>query len=200
MGGSMRRIKVFDRVSADGYFADAKGGLDWVVPDPEVDSDASSNLGDNDAMLFGRKTYEMFESFWPKALEDDSLLPHGGGTEQSDAVRAMAQWINDSEKVVFSSTRTSVTWNRSRLEPTFRPRDVEAMKRSPGGGILVFGSSSIVSELVRHDLVDDLTLVVCPVLLGSGRPLVTDAAVQRKLTLVDSKAYPSGNLMLQYTF
>ena len=78
----MRRIKVFDRVSADGYFADANGGLDWVVPDDAIDAEAGSSLGDNDAMLFGRKTYEMFESFWPKALEDESLLPHGGGDEQ----------------------------------------------------------------------------------------------------------------------
>ena len=195
----MRRIKVFDRVSADGYFADVNGSLDWVVPDPDVDAEAGSNLGDNDAMLFGRKTYEMFESFWPKALEDESLLPHGGGDEQPSALRAMAQWINHSEKVVFSSSLKEVTWNRSRLEPKFRARDVEAMKRAPGGGILVFGSGSIVSELVRHDLVDDLQLVVCPVLLGSGRKLVTHVDVQRSLKLVDSKAYPSGNIVLTYT-
>jgi dihydrofolate reductase len=194
----VRRIKVFDRVSADGYFADAKGGLDWVVPDDEVDADAGSSLGDHDAMLFGRKTYEMFEAFWPKAVENPKLLPHGGGKEQSSAVRAMAEWINDSEKVVFSKTLKHVTWKNTRLEPTFRARDVRAMKQAPGGGILVFGSGSIVSELVRHDLVDEIHLIVCPVVLGGGRSFLTEAS-KHQLALVEAKPFSSGNVVLRYT-
>jgi dihydrofolate reductase len=62
----MRRIVMFNRVAANGSFAARDGGMDGVVPEPELDRAAADNLGEADAILFGRRTYEMFESFWPQ--------------------------------------------------------------------------------------------------------------------------------------
>jgi dihydrofolate reductase len=67
---AVRRIIMFNRLSADGYFAGPDGNLDWVVQDDEVDKAGAANIPDTDTMLFGRKTYQMFESFWPNALKD----------------------------------------------------------------------------------------------------------------------------------
>lgn len=195
----MRRIVAFNRVSADGYFAAADGGLGWVVPEPELDRSAADNLGGADTILFGRRTYEMFESFWPHAVGDSDTArdPHAPG-RVSPEMRALGIWINEATKIVFSRTRQDVTWRNSRLRPEFDPREIEALKGEPGKDIMIFGSGSIVSLLTRHGLIDEYRFVVGPVLLGSGRPLVGGVPESLRLDLLEAKAYPSGNVVLRY--
>jgi hypothetical protein len=74
----LRRIIAFNHVSADGYFATDDGKLDWVVPDEELTQSNLRNMGEADTILFGRRTYEMFESFWPNAIKD----PQGAEDEK----------------------------------------------------------------------------------------------------------------------
>jgi dihydrofolate reductase len=190
----MRRIVAFDRVSADGYFSSAGGGLEWVVPEPELDRAAADNLGSADTILFGRRTYEMFESFWPHAADEN---PHAPG-QHAPEMRAMATWINAADKVVFSRTRTEVSWRNSRLLPEFDPREIEAMKNGPGKDIMIFGSGSIVSRLTEHGLIDEYSFVVAPTLVGTGRPLVSGVPRALRLDLLEARAYPSGNVVLRY--
>jgi dihydrofolate reductase len=195
----MRRIVVFDRVSADGYFAGPDGNLNWVVPEEQLDSAAEESLPDADTMLFGRRTYEQFEGFWPHVLDDSSSAPdpHSGG-RRSPAIRAMAIWINEATKVVFSRTRKNVTWRNSRLLHELDPREIEAMKRQPGKDIMVFGSGTIVSQLTQHGLIDEYEFVVSPTLLGSGRPLLSGVSKSSRLDLLEAKEYQSGNVKLRY--
>jgi dihydrofolate reductase len=196
----MRRIVMFNRVSADGYFAAADGNLDWVVQDGEVDREAASSIPGFDAMLFGRVTYGMFESFWPHALEDANTAPnpHRPG-HPSKELRAMAVWINDAQKIVFSKSKKKVSWKNSRLLPAIDGDEIRALKEGPGKDILIFGSASVVSELTRLGLIDEYQFVVSPLLLGSGRSLVRDVAKGAKLQLLDAKAFPSGNVKLRYS-
>ena len=195
----MRQIVVFDRVSADGYFSASDGNLNWAVPEPELDKGAASSLDGAGTMLFGRRTYDMFESFWPKALGDGPTAPdpHADGRRNTE-MHAMAVWINESEKIVFSRTRQSVTWKNSRLIKEFDPREVTALKEQPGRNIMVFGSGSIASLLTEHDLVDEYQLIVNPVLLGGGQSLLRGVSATRKLELLESTTYPSGNVKLRY--
>jgi dihydrofolate reductase len=189
----MRKIIAFNRVSADGYFASADGGLGWVVPEEELDRSAADNLGGSGTILFGRRTYDMFESFWPNALDEN---PHAPG--RSPAMRAMAQWINDAEKIVFSRTRGEVTWRNSRLVPEFDPAEVEALKSGPGTQIMIFGSGSIVSQLTAHGLVDEYHFIVGPVMLGTGRSLIHDVPRTLRLELLEATPFPAGNVRLRY--
>ena len=194
----MRRIVVFNRVTADGYFAGIDGNLDWVVPDAELDKAAGAGTAGFDTMLFGRRTYEMFEGFWPHAVGDSTALdPHGDG-RRSEAMHAMGVWINEATKIVFSRTRKEVKWSNSRLIPKFDPGDIEAMKSGPGNDMIVFGSGSIVSKLTEHDLVDEYQFVVGPLLLGSGRPMISGVSKISSLKLVETKTFASGNVMLRY--
>ena len=190
----MRRIVAFDRVSAEGYFAADDGGLGWVVPEEELDRGAAENLGGADTILFGRRTYDMFASFWPHAVDED---PHAPG-RHSPEIQAMAEWINEATKLVFSRSRREVTWRNSRLLGELDPRAVEALKRERGKDIMIFGSGSIVSQLTEHGLIDEYQLIVGPVLLGSGRPLVSGVPSTTPLKLLEAKAYPSGNVKLRY--
>jgi dihydrofolate reductase len=196
----MRRIVTFNRVSADGYFASPDGGLGWVVPEPELDRGAADNLGGAGTILFGRRTYDMFESFWPHVARnaDTAPDPHAPG-RQSPEMLAMARWIDEAEKLVVSRTRREVTWRNSRLLHELDPAEIRALKEQPGKDIMVFGSGSVVSQLTEHGLVDEYRFVVGPVLLGSGRPLVGGVPASTRMKLTECKEYPSGNVLLTYT-
>ena len=196
----MRRIIVFDRVSANGYFTAPDGNLNWVVPEDEIDKEATSNMSGQGTLMFGRRTYEMFASFWPHQLEDSAGAedPHRPGRRPPE-MKAMAKYINDAVKIVFSRTLKDVHWKNSRIIDKFDQRAVEAIKNEPGKDIMVFGSGSIVSLLAQHDLIDEFQFVVGPVLLGDGRALISNVSKTVPLKLAEAKPYKSGNVMLRYT-
>ena len=185
--------------SADGNFAGSDGNLNWVVPEPELDKAAAEGLSGADTILFGRRTYELFEAFWPQAVDDSPTAPdpHSAG-RRSPEIRAMAVWINEATKLVFSRTRKDVTWRNSRLLHEFDPHEIEAMKRQPGKNMMIFGSGSIVSQLTQHGLIDEYHFVVSPILLGSGRPLLSGVSKSSRLDLLEAKKHQSGNVTLRY--
>ena len=196
---STRKIVVFDRFSADGYFSAADGALDWAVPDADLDRGAAGKLGDSDTMLFGRRTYDMFESFWPHVLKDPATAPdpHNPGRHTPE-MRSLAEWINAAKKIVFSTTRGEVSWTNSELRRDIVPREIEALKAQPRKTIMLFGSGSVVSRLSELGLIDEYQLVVCPVLLGGGRSLVSGMAGRVSLELLEARPFPSGNVMLRF--
>ncbi|PYK50188.1 MAG: hypothetical protein DME20_04885 [Verrucomicrobia bacterium] len=101
-------------------------------------------------------------------------------------------------KLVFSRSLKDVTWQNSRILHEFEPREIETMKRQPGKNMIVFGSGSIVTQLTQHGLIDEYQFVLCPILLGSGRPLLGDVSKNLRLELVEAKQYQSGDVMLRY--
>ena len=197
----MRKIVVFDRVTADGYFSGPEGNLDWVVPDAEIDKlGGEAAPGGGNMLLFGRRTYQMFESFWPHVLKDspEAPDPHIPG-RQSAAMKNMAVWIHEATKIVFSNTLADVTWHNSRLLRDIEPADIDALKKTPGGDdIMIFGSGQVVSKLAALGLIDEYQLIVGPLLLGAGKPLVSGLTTRVPLNLLDVKRYDSGNVMLRY--
>jgi dihydrofolate reductase len=190
----MPKIVMFNRVSADGYFADERGGLDWTVPDDQLDQEAASGMPQTGAMLFGRKTYDIFESFWPHAADED---PHAPGRRNA-AIKKMAEWINAAPKIVFSKSKQQVTWNNSRLLHTFDPEEVRKLKADSAKDMMIFGSGSIVSLLSQHHLIDEYRFVVGPQLLGKGRQMLRDMPESLRLDLREVKQYHSGNVLLCY--
>jgi len=196
----MRKLVVFDRVTADGYFSGPEGRLDWVVPDAEIDKLGGDAVpGSGNMMLFGRRTYQMFESFWPKALEDPAGAsdPHNPGY-RSPEMQTIARSINEATKIVFSRTLKAVTWKNSQLRPAFDSREIAALKEQQGKEIMLFGSGEVASQLASHGLIDEYQFMVNPVVLGHGRNLFTAMNARVKLKLVETKAFPSGNVRLRY--
>jgi dihydrofolate reductase len=195
----MRRIIAFDRVSADGYFAVPNGDLSWAVPEPTFEQGVAAGMSGPGTMLFGRRTYEAFESFWPNVKDEGTTAPdpHAPG-RHAPALLAMARWINEGTKVVFSRTRADVTWNNSRLHREIDADEIRAMKDAPGGDMMIFGSGTVVSRLAELGLVDEFHLMATPVLLGGGRPLVSGLPARIPLTLLEATPYPQGNVMLRY--
>ena len=190
----MGRIHMFNRVSADGYFGAPDGNIEWPVQDPELDKYATSGMDDTGAMMFGRKTYDGFKSFWPRAVDES---PHGP-PRRSPELAAMAAWINKMPKYVFSRTLTDASWTGTKILGEFDPKVVEDLKRSVDKTIMIFGSGSIVSLLTEHGLIDEYTYVVSPLLLGSGMLPVRGVTKHVKLKLVECKEFATGNVMLRY--
>ena len=196
-----RRIVMFNWVTADGYFAGTDGNLDWVVPDQEQTKAAAAEITNFDTVLFGRRTYEVFEAFWRQTVVDASGTvpdPHHPG-RRSPEHGAIAMALNRMAKIVFSRSMKDASWENSRLLRELDPRGIAAMKAQPGKDLIIFGSGSIVSQLTEHGLIDEYQFAVCPVLLGSGQPLLRDLSKRLRLNLLEAKPLPSGDVILRYT-
>ena len=185
----MRKIVVLNRVSIDGFFAGPNGEIDWFIRDPAVDQ-AVHGGGQSDALLMGRLTYQMFESYWPHVAKDPNA-PEGA--------RVMANELNQMTKVVFSRTLKEVTWENSRLVKGDIAKEVRALKQGDGSGILIFGSGMIIQQLANAGLIDEYLLIVTPVVLGAGKPMFKDVR-KNDLKLVASQSFDSGNVLLHYKF
>ncbi|HEY7185365.1 MAG TPA: dihydrofolate reductase family protein [Vicinamibacterales bacterium] len=196
----MRRIVVFDWLTADGHFAAANGSLDWVVPDPEQVHAAVDEIPRFDTLLFGRKTFELFQGFWRGAVDEARTAPDphrpGHRTREHGAIGI---WLNEAIKIVFSKTLKDVTWKNARVLHHLDAREIERLKRQNGKDMMVFGSASIVSQLARHNLIDEYHLVVCPVLIGGGRPLLDGLSRHLTLNLLEARTYGSGDVVLRYS-
>ncbi|GEK81572.1 dihydrofolate reductase family protein [Agrococcus baldri] len=183
-------ITVEQIVSADGYAAEPDGGMRFVdatTPADELtDEDQLTMLASIDAILLGRRTYEMFAGYWPTA---------------DPAVERVAPIINRLPKLVVSSTLERAPWGKGEIEIVRpEPSAADAVRALEGrfGSIIVWGSLSLADALLEAGLVAHLRLRTCPVLIGDGRRFAPDALGQRLLRLESSTPLPSGHLVTQY--
>jgi dihydrofolate reductase len=184
----MRKITMFNMMSLDGYFADARGSIDWHVTDDEFNRMAVENIQRYDTILFGRVTYQLFENFWPRAAENPK-------TSKEDV--AIARKINDMHKIVFSKTLHELGWENAKVLADITPEAVLELKNQPGKDIVIYGSGSVVRQLAGLGLIDEYHVMINPVLLGAGKQLFAGVP-QQKLTLIDRTLFESGNLLLIY--
>ena len=184
-----RRVIVSEMLSLDGFFAGPNGEIDWHTVDEEFNQYAIDLLNTVDTILFGRKTYQLFESYWPAAATNPS-------TSKSDL--EIARDINNMTKIVFSRTLDRVEWKNARLLKEIIPEVVDEMKQQPGKDIVIYGSGSIVSLLMNLGLIDEYRIIVNPVILGNGKPLFKGLRDRLNLKLLRTKTFSSGNVLLCY--
>ena len=187
----LRNIIVSMRVTLDGFIAGPQGEMDWMEAflDEDLATYESELQQTVDTALFGRVTYQDFESYWPKVALDPAS--RRGLVEYADHLNAM-------RKIVFSKTLARVEWNHSTLVQEVVPEAIMHLKQEPGRDIVIHGSATIVQTLTNLGLIDRYQLLVFPVILGSGKPLFQDLMHQVKLSLVSTKTHPSGVVVLSY--
>lgn len=182
----MRKIHVFNNLSLDGYFADASGAMDWAhKQDEEWNAFSGENAGGEGELLFGRVTYEMMASFWPTP-QAAQMMPE------------VAAGMNAMRKYVFSRTLASADWQNTTLLSGDLADQARILKSQPGPGLVILGSGSIVSQLTEAGLIDSYQLVICPIVLGSGRTLFETVRANVQLRLVNSRTFQNGNVVLSY--
>jgi dihydrofolate reductase len=187
----MRKIIVSERVTLDGFITKLHGEMDWME---EFFDEALANYESElqksvDTTLFGRETYQGFESYWPKVALDPAS-PKG--------MVEYAQQLNAMRKIVFSKTLSHAEWNNSVIVREIVPEEIAKMKQEPGRDMVIYGSASIVQKLSNLDLIDRYQLLVFPIVLGGGKPLFHGISHKVKLSLVNARKYPSGVVELIY--
>jgi dihydrofolate reductase len=186
----VRKVVVSEFVSLDGVMEDPGGAEEfehggWTFEfdrGPEGDKFKLDEVLEGDALLLGRVTYQGFAAAWPTITDEVGF----------------ADKMNSMPKFVVSTTLEEADWNNSTLIKGNVAEEVSKLKQQPGGDILVAGSAQLVQTLMQHDLVDELRLMVFPLVLGSGKRLFEDGSDRTDLRLVDSKALDSGILILTY--
>jgi dihydrofolate reductase len=185
----MRKIRIFEHISLDGVIAPgpdfqsdyAKGG--WSAPyrTPGGAEALAERQGKGYDLLLGRRTYDDWASFWPKVTSGP-----------------FAQGINGATKYVATHRPESLGWGPvEHLGPDII-EGVRRLKSKDGSDLIIWGSSTITAPLLEQGLVDEVVLLVYPVLLGRGKRCFSDRADPRELALVSTKASPSGVLINTY--
>jgi class 3 adenylate cyclase/dihydrofolate reductase len=171
-------------VEAPGFDEHRDGRNAWAlhVQNEEDGQYNKAQVASADALLLGRKTWQIWAAFWPTATGDDWLRER----------------INNMPKYVVSRTLSRADWNNSTIISGDVAAEVAKLKAQPGGELVVYGSPELVDELLKHDLVDEYRLLVYPVILGSGKHLFRDRIDVHHLRLVDSRTFTSGVVLLTY--
>ena len=189
----MRKLVVTTFLTLDGVMQapggpeeDDDGGFKhggWSVNywDDEMGEVMDGIMGKPFDLLLGRKTYEIFASFWPEAPEEAGGKP-----------------LNDATKYVASKTLSTVEWQNSVLLEGEAADAIGALKEGDGPEIQVHGSGNLIQTLLRHSLVDEIHLHTFPVVVGNGKRLFADGAVPAGLKLVDTTVTPAGVVSATY--
>jgi dihydrofolate reductase len=175
----MRSINAWLFMTLDGV---VEAPENWVMPDDEMFAAITAGYADADALLLGRRTYEIFAASWPER-----------GNEVDNA-----EWMNTTRKYVASTTLTSPQWQNSRVIEGDVAESVAELRTQPGKNIIVNGSATLVRSLLDAKLLDELRLFVHPVLVGKGAQLFDAAGAQIELTLADTRPYENGVVSLTY--
>jgi dihydrofolate reductase len=182
----MRKLSVFSLVTLDGFFADKNGDMSWAhKSDSEWNAFSADNASGGGALVFGRITYEMMESFWPTP-------------QAMQTAPVVAEGMNNMPKVVFSRTMDKASWKNTRLVKGDPATEMRKMKNEPGPNMVIMGSGTIVSQMAEAGLIDEFKIVVNPLVLGQGKALFS--GIQKKLTLklTSTRAFGNGNVLLCY--
>jgi dihydrofolate reductase len=179
----MRRVVASEFVSLDGVM---EAPEKWHFPyfDDEMGQEIGAAMGQADAMLMGRVNYEEWADFWP---------------QQDPEENPAAVHMNGVRKYVVSTTlKEPLGWNNSTLIGGNVAEEIDKLKRQPGKDIGIVGSGTLVRSLLQEELLDELRLMVHPVVLGSGKRLFEEGGDPKALELVDSKTFGTGVLYLTY--
>lgn len=184
----MRKIVMFNMVTVDGYFASTDGNIDWHVVDKEFDRWAAESMKEFDTVMLGRVTYDLFAGFWPEALDNPKTSP-----EDRVVAKALSEWT----KVVFSKFMDKADWQPAKILHEIDEKEIKRLKSSDGKDIALYGSGTIVRQLTELGLIDEYRFMLNPVILGQGKSLF-EGVKPKKLKLIDTKKFESGNVLLAY--
>ena len=183
----MRQVYFFNMMSLDGYFEGPGHNLDWHQVDEEFNDFAIQQLQATDMIVFGRVNYTMMADYWPTppAIETDPVV---------------AKLMNETPKIVFSRTLDVATWQNTRLVSSDPADELRRLKQLPGKDIAIFGSAELAEGLhSTPGVIDELRVLLNPLILGGGAPLFRARLEALKLELAGARRFGNENVLLTYT-
>ena len=185
----MRKIISFMHISLDGFVAGPNGEMDWIKVDEEIFDHVGKRINEGDTALYGRKTFQMMENYWPTAGDKPNASRHD--IEHS-------KWYRKIHKVVLSKTMKGQNLPNTTIISDNISERINEIKQRPGNEIAVFGSPTATHALIQQNLIDGYWLFVNPVILGQGIPLFTGIKEKIKLKLLNTHQFSSGVTELNY--
>lgn len=184
----MRKLKIFEHISLDGVIQHSNDNddfpySDWTAPyrSPAGRDAVLAAYGESFDLLLGRRTYDIWSGFWPKAPSNP-----------------MSDRLNAATKYVATHRPESLEWGPFEgLGPNL-VEDIQRIKSQDGPDLILSGSSTLTSPLLKHGVADEVLLIVSPVLLGTGKRFFAEGTPARAFELKSSKAFPSGIIMNSY--
>lgn len=187
----MRKLISLMHISLDGFVAGPNGEMNWIKVDDEIFDHVGKRIGKGDAALYGRKTYEMMEGYWPTAADKPNASKHD---------KEHSQWYKHAHKIVLSTTLQEAELTNTTVISNNITERVNAIKQLAGSNedILVFGSPTATHALMEENLIDGYWLFVNPVILGQGIALFKNGKEKVNLKLLSTHSFSSGVVELNY--
>ena len=187
----MRKVILQEFISLDSLAAGPDDSVDFVPASTRGDKsfgEQQLKLMDSvDTILLGRVTYQMFAQHWPNVKEGDDKL--------------FADKLNSIPKIVFSKTIQSAPWGdweEAKIVKDDAAKEIPRLKEASGKNMVLWGSISLAQALINADLIDEYWLVMCPVVLGTGKPMFLDKVDSFDVKLLDVKRFDLGAVQLKY--
>ena len=186
----MGKIIALGHISLDGYMADSARQISFAPMNEEIADFVAELWRGAAGTIYGRKTYELMDPFWPDVLKQPEKWPGW--------VVKYAEWVDDALKVVVSTTLGSISWKNTRL---IRENVVEEMRRvrqEVKGDLLLLASGQLLATLLPAGLVDEVVVTVTPVVLGEGLPYFAGLKERVRLVMLGERRFANGVVGLRY--
>jgi len=194
----MRKISAALQTSVDGFIEGPNGELDWAISeDEEVWRNLFEMLESADSCVLGRVMYPLYEKYWMAVLANPAgPLPLHGAAATKNEIK-YARWADKTPHIVVSKTLDKVGWQTARIIREIE--EIRKLKQQPGKNMYVVGGATLVGSLMNAGWIDEIQLMVNPIILGCGKALFKDVKERQALKLVKAKALKSGKVALNYT-
>jgi len=183
-----RNVIAFMHISLDGFVAGTNKEMNWITMDDEIFEDNMKLAATADTVLYGKTSYQMMEGYWPDVLH--SLA-------STSLERQYAEWLENVDKIVFSTTLEKAEWNNTRLIKKNIPEEIIQLKQLTGGDMVILGSPGLTHSFMQWNLIDEYRVNINPVILGAGIPMY-NIYNKTDLQLVATKVFKSGVIGLHY--
>jgi dihydrofolate reductase len=184
----MRKIVLFMHLSLDGFCATKDGGLGWIPFNSALEKYAEKIVQSVGSPVYGRNTFELMK-YWRTVLKDPSASKHD---------LEHAQWIENVEKIVFSTTLRDEDWNNTKIISENILEQVIKLKEQKGKDLVIFGSPTLATSLMELGLIDEFQFTISPVFLGEGKTFLRDIAKKVDLELVSLESIEGGIITVHY--
>jgi dihydrofolate reductase len=184
----MKKIIVQEFITLDGFIEDSNDKqMKWVTNsfNEEMAKEQYRQANNIDTIILGKTTYEIFSAYWttPAAKERD---------------QQMFEHLNNSAKIVFSTTLNNPQWNNSKVMRSISHDTIQSIKQGEGKNIAISGSASVVHALLNLGLIDEFHLMVFPIAVGNGKRLFDNFNTRQNFSLIRAKPFNNGVISLFY--
>jgi dihydrofolate reductase len=192
----MRKVILSMQMTLDGFSTGPNDEMDYLPPFTnemmwkDLHQEMWKNLEAADTFILGRRTYQIWEKYWPAAANNPQ-------SPEND--KRFSKFADETQKIVISHSLDRVEWKNSKLIKDNIVEEIQKLKQQPGKNLIVAGGATVAQTLAKLGLIDEYLIVVHPVILGKGKLLLKDLNVRQNLKLIGTKNYNSGAVELSYS-